>query len=76
MSNRDEQINDFVINLLGEGFKPDEVFQTLADTVLSVCYSMLKVSGNESSPMMAFSILEFNKHLANKTEAAIDSVDG
>jgi hypothetical protein len=37
---------------------------------------MLKVSGNESSPMMAFSILEFNKQLAYKTDAAIDAVDG
>lgn len=76
MSNRDEQINDFITNLIGEGFKPDEVFETLADTVLSACFAMLKVSDYATAPMMAFSILQFNTHLANKTASALDAVDG
>lgn len=76
MTDRDEVITDFVLKLIGEGFKPDEVFEVLADTVLAACHTMLNVSDNLSSPMMAFSILEFNKHLASKTEAALDAVDG
>lgn len=72
----DEEIQKFIQDMLSKDgeFCPDEVYHALADTVVSAI-SVTVADEPSNDVMFAFSMLAFNKILAEKVEKVL-GIDG